>query len=97
MNEIVAKILYYVTLGGIGQREAAWKYGIPSQNHSGKVGLAQIFSPTFVQHCISVSEMGIPISMYDLRCIVKSYLDSTKRKVSCFTNNMPGWEWGKHF
>lgn len=107
--DMLAKIIEDVTAGRIGQREAARVYGVPRQTivnkmknrHTRKVGRPIIFSPeeenVFVRHCIAVSDMGIPISLFDLRLIVKSYLDSAKRKVGCFPGNMPGWEWGKSF
>lgn len=108
-NEKLQKALDDIRLGKIGQREAARLYSIPRQTlvnkmkskHSSRAGRPNIFSVdeenAFVHHCVCVSEMGIPISMFDLRCIVKSYLDSKKRVVKCFKNNMPGWEWGKSF
>ena len=108
-DETLKKIVDDITAGRIGQREASKKYNIPRQTivnklknkHSGKVGRPTVFTELeekiFVKHCITVSDMGIPISLYDLRCIVKSYLDSLKRNVSCFPGNMPGWEWGKSF
>lgn len=30
-------------------------------------------------------------------CFAKSYLDTQKRNVEMFTNNMPGWDWGQSF
>ena len=35
----------------------------------------------FVHHCIVASEFGFPIDTFDLRCIVKSYLDRQGRNV----------------
>lgn len=57
-----------------------------------------------------IGEVGRPISfsaeeeqsfaylnLFDLRCIVKSYLDTTKKQIACFKNNFPGFDWSKLF
>jgi hypothetical protein len=41
--------------------------------------------------------MGIPVTMYDLRSTVKSYLDNQGRNAPEFKNNLPGWDWGEGF
>lgn len=108
-SETLEQVVEDIRCGKIGQREAARLYSIPRQTlvnklkneHCKKIGRPTVFSlneeATFVEHCVVLSEMGIPVSMFDLRCIVKSYLDTQKRVVKCFPGNMPGWEWGKSF
>ncbi|XP_039285642.1 uncharacterized protein LOC120351697 [Nilaparvata lugens] len=95
--------------GRIGQREASRKYNIPRQTlinklnnkHTKTPGKPVVFSKEeedcFVDHIIHISKMGIPIGLYDLRLIIKGYLDSINKKVQCFQNNVPGYEWGKSF
>ncbi|KAJ8885594.1 hypothetical protein PR048_011792 [Dryococelus australis] len=34
---------------------------------------------------------------FDLRCVVKSYLDGTGSTVTCFHNNFPGCDWAESF
>lgn len=69
--------------------------------HTKKVGRATVFyveeENSFVRHIISLSDLSIPFSMWDLGCIVKSYVDSRNRKVSHFKENMPGRDWGQSF
>ncbi|KAJ8890898.1 hypothetical protein PR048_010407 [Dryococelus australis] len=51
----------------------------------------------FVAHMIAMSTYRFPVTMFDLRSVVKSYLYRTGRRVKCFTNNLPGQDWGNAF
>lgn len=51
----------------------------------------------FAVHAVSMSTYGFPITCFDLRCIAKSYLDRTGRKVPAFRNNFPGRDWAESF
>lgn len=42
---------------------------------------------------VQCAEWGYPVESYDLRIIVKSYLDHSGRNESRFKDNMPGREW----
>ncbi|XP_046988993.1 uncharacterized protein LOC124594667 [Schistocerca americana] len=45
-----------------------------------------------------MASYGFPMTLLDLRCVVKSYLDRTGRKVPVFGNgNFPGREWAMSF
>lgn len=46
---------------------------------------------------MALSDIGLPISLTDLRFIIQNYLNSNKRVVKLFKNNMPGWDWGEQF
>ena len=49
-------------------------------------------------HTIALSSYGFPITTFDLRCIVKAYLDKSGRNVPQFRNdNFPGKEWAQSF
>jgi hypothetical protein len=108
-TEELNKILNEINEGKISERAASKKYNIPrntlrnkrSGHHSKKVGRPTVFSEeeelSFVNHILALGDLGMPISLYDVRCIVKSYLDSQKRKVIQFRDNMPGWDWGHSF
>ena len=44
-----------------------------------------------------MSDYGFPLDPYDLKCIVKSYLDKTGCTERRFKQNMPGVEWTRSF
>jgi hypothetical protein len=102
-EEKLNEVLEEIKSGKMGQREAAKTYNIPRNtirnklygHHVKSVGRPKVFTPdeeqVFVAHVISVSDMGIPISLFDVRSIAKCYLDSNKTKISQFKINMPGW------
>lgn len=94
------------------QRQAAARYGIPrssiilklkaiKERRVRKPGRQCIFSPSeeaaFVQHAIAMCDYGFPITMFDLRCVVKAYLDKQGKSVPQFNNNLPGRTWAKAF
>jgi len=43
------------------------------------------------------SDYGYPLSLLDLRMIVKSYLDCEGRTIERFSNNLPGVDWASSF
>ena len=51
----------------------------------------------FVGHIIAVSNYGFPVDTFDLRCIVKSYLDRCGKKEMRFKNNNPRRDWAEGF
>lgn len=50
-----------------------------------------------VDQLVTCSDWGCPMDHYDLRMIVKSYLDSRGKTIRKFKNNMPGYEFAHHF
>ena len=50
-----------------------------------------------VNHVLAWASFGVPLDGKDLWYFVKSYLDSSKRNVVQFTNNMPGEDWVESF
>jgi len=46
---------------------------------------------------LDCAEWGYPIDRFDLRSLVKSYLDRRGKKVRKFKNNMPGKNWADGF
>lgn len=94
------------------QREAAKRYKIPRssvilklkavrENKVKPPGRQCIFFPeeeqAFVDHAIAMCKFGFPITLFDLRYIVKIYLDSSDRKVKTFRENFPGKRWAECF
>ena len=59
----------------------------------GQTLLSEEEEVTFSKYCITMSSFGFPVDTWDLRCIVKSYLDRQGRVVKQFKNNLPGKEW----
>lgn len=47
----------------------------------------------FVDLLIVAAEYGSPLTLLDIRIIVKNYLDSSGKTVAKFKNNMPGKDW----
>nr|CAI5862835.1 unnamed protein product [Callosobruchus analis] len=93
-----------ITRGNLTQRQAAEKYKIPRssiilklkairQNNVNLPGQEK----GFVDHVIIMCKFGFPITVFDLRYIVKTYLDSQDRKVKEFNNNFPGKRWAECF
>lgn len=95
--------------GRISQTKAAKKLEI-SRNalrnkfkdlHTKNVGKPIVFSKeeelAFVEHAVSLSDIGIPISLFDLRRIVKSYSDVQNRNVSQFKGNLQDGTGVNHF
>ncbi|CAH1986619.1 unnamed protein product [Acanthoscelides obtectus] len=94
------------------QREASEKYKIPRSSVILKIkairnnsirppGRQCVFTTkeesSFVDHAIQMCHFGFPITLFDLRCIVKTYLDKQGRNVPQFSNNFPGRTWAQLF
>lgn len=98
-----------IKTGKMSQRNAAIHYKIPRSTikyklkgqHSKPIGKPITFSESeenvFLCHITALADLGIPVGMHDVRLIIKKYLDDEGKTVKAFKNNMPGWDWGKHF
>ncbi|KAF6213967.1 hypothetical protein GE061_011696 [Apolygus lucorum] len=76
---MMQRALLEISVGEISERFATIKYGVPRNtirnkrkgNHGKTVGRPQAFTPdeeeAFVNHIIAVSEMGLPVGLYDVR------------------------------
>ncbi|XP_069357707.1 uncharacterized protein [Maniola hyperantus] len=104
--------LFDISKKVLTQRQAAEKYKIPRSsiilklkayrgNKVRQPGRQCVFSEAeeaaFIQHSIEMCNFGFPITMFDLRCIVKMYLDKNGRKIDQFKNNLPGKTWASMF
>ena len=49
------------------------------------------------QHCIELSDNGFPLDTFDLRCVVKNFIDKIGCNEPRFKENFPGKEWKKSF
>lgn len=90
-------------------RQAEQKYGIHKntlfakmhdknpKSAGGQTVLSKAEESSMVGHILAMANYGFPLTAFDIRCIVKAYLDRTGRKVKCFKNNLPGTEWVRFF
>ena len=70
----------------------------PKRQHGGEPIFTKEEEDMFVAHSIAMAAYGFPMTSFDLRCVVKSYLDRTGRKVPVFRNeNLPGRDWAMSF
>ncbi|KAJ8869995.1 hypothetical protein PR048_029006 [Dryococelus australis] len=102
------KAIQKIQTGQIGIKQAVKEYSNPQNmlknklrgNYKKNIGRPLVFTPEediFKKHAMVLSDMGIPISLYNPRCIVRNYLNSQKRTAPLFKKNMPGWDWRKIF
>ncbi|CAK1594188.1 unnamed protein product [Parnassius mnemosyne] len=87
------------------QRAAAELFNIPrstlknklTRKHPNKPGKPTIFTEeeekAFEAHITALWEYGFPLTAFDLKMIIKNYLESQGRVVKIFKNNIPGKDW----
>lgn len=69
-----------------------------SQKVGRRPGFTEDEEKRLTAHAIAMSSFRFPMTKFDLRCVVKAYLDRTGRKVSAFKDgNFPGKEWANSF
>ena len=105
LNEIIEK----VRDGQLTQRRASALYNIPRSTlnnrlkmvHSKKHGHPTVFSEaeekSLVKFIQTVGDWGFPLTLLDLKFVIKNYLDRAGRHVKCFKTNFPGSEWANTF
>lgn len=95
--------------GEMTQRQAADRFKIPRSTIKNK--LKNLFSSTpghpkvfneeeelsLASHIDKMCEFGFPIDELDLRFIVKNYVTRQGKKITCFSDNLPGRDWAKSF
>jgi len=94
---------------GSGYRDAANQYGIPWKTlwnkvkgrHQMKAGgqtiLSEVEERHFVDVLLAAAEFGSPLTSFDVRILVKRYLERMGRTVRKFRDNMPGGDWVLNF
>ncbi|CAI9734529.1 Hypothetical predicted protein [Octopus vulgaris] len=73
------------------------KLGKNIKKHSGKTVLSSGEDEILVQRLMLCASWGYPMDSYDLRLIVKGYLDRRGVDVKRFKGNMPGVDWAESF
>ena len=67
------------------------------KKYSGQTILTAEEETILVDRLALLAEWGQPLSLFDVRMFVKSYLDHKGRKVAKFANNCPGKDWADGF
>lgn len=108
-DEALEEAISKVRRGRLKIAEASETYNIPRRTllnkiknqHVQNVGSPTVLSAAFERSLLDVivacAEFGSPLTMLDLRFIVKSHLDKEGIRVKKFKNNLPGTEWGYSF
>lgn len=108
LDEQLEKAVAAVKLG-MSFRQASEKYGVSKstiQRHlvgknCGKFGRPYVFlqdDENILTECIKISaDWGFPLTMFEVRLIVKGFLDKRGVKEKRFQNNMPGKSWAYGF
>ena len=90
---------------GQSYRKVGIKYNIPksvlqrhcrntkTMKHGAPLSLSLEIENHMVSRLVTCAEWGYPLDKFELRCVVKAYLDRTGIKHPRFKNNMPGPDW----
>lgn len=94
---------------GMSYRRAEKKFGVPKSSIQRKVknvqqnpyGRPTVFNEDeekTISQCLALTaEWGFPLTVFDVRYVVKKYLDKKGVVESRFKNNFPGSKWAKGF
>ena len=101
-DETLQKCLSQLKDNKILMKAASQKYSIPyrairnkingwrSKQYGGQKQLSGSFENTLVGTIDELSEWKVPLSGFDIRCLVKTYLDKMDYIDPRFNNNLPG-------
>lgn len=93
----------------LSYRDAEKKYGVSkstiqrkiNEKHMMKVGrpnaLSQVDETNLVKGLCLSSNWGFPFTSMDIRLLVQNFLNKNGLKESRFRNNLPGYDWVRHF
>jgi hypothetical protein len=108
-DEVINEVVAEIKRGSISLRKASEKYNIPTGTLSrkvrniqqGKVGRPLVLSDEnendLEKAIILVSEWGFPLTTFDIRIIVKHFLDKRGLNEPRFSKNLPGLDWIQGF
>ena len=95
--------------GGVSLKKCGETHGLPKSvlfrhvknpdtlKQGGQTALSPDTEKYLLQRLIACAEWGYPMDTYDLRIIVKGFLDRRGINHSKFKNNLPGPEWAYSF
>ena len=101
-DETLQKCLSLVKANKISMKAGSRKYSIlystirnkingwHSKQHGGQKRLSGSFENTLVGTIDELTEWKVPLSWYDIRCLVKTYLDKMDYIDPKFNDNLPG-------
>lgn len=107
--EKVTKAKGDVVSGKLSIRKAAKMYNIPYtvlnrhiknpnvKHQGGQLSLSFEEEEMLVERIKICAEWGYPIDLFDLRCLVKAYLDRRGITINKFRNNLPGKDFAESF
>jgi len=96
MSERKASQHFHVPIGTIQNKIN----GRGKENNTGRTcptALRAQEEKVIAYHVIVTSGYGFPLTLFDIRCVVKAYLDSAKKVEPMFKNNFPGKDWAVSF
>lgn len=108
-EESLQKAVEEVRNKTLSLRKAQKKYGIHYNTlwtrlkgtHSNVVGRPQALSADeercIAAHLISMSSFGFPMTTFDVRLLVRSYLNRCGKVATAFKDNLPGKDWASAF
>ena len=108
-EESLSSALREVRSQNLSIRKASSKYNIPygtlrhkfkgmfSKKPGGQQRLSDECEQSLVANIDKLSEWKVPLNGFDIRLLVKSYLDGRGVTDASFTRNMPGVDWIKSF
>lgn len=108
-EETLLRCLTDIQNGRMTLNHAHKEYNIPKSTlsrkmrgiFSGPVGRPCVFKPDdeklLAESIITASEWGFPLSCYEIRVIVKQFLDRNGIQEPRFRNNIPGTDWVRGF
>jgi hypothetical protein len=107
--ETLEKALTFIKNKGCSARQASEKFNIPKSTlcyaakrvtvvkPGGQTVLSEKEEDYLVNGIRCSAEWGFPLTTYDVRLLVKGYLDRCGRNEKRFANNLPGPEWARSF
>ncbi|XP_030750907.1 uncharacterized protein LOC115878524 [Sitophilus oryzae] len=108
-EELLLRAVNAVKTTGISYQAAADLYDIPKRTiynraknkhnklFGGQTSLSETEEREIVDVLLISAEFGSPLTSFDLRVIVKRYLDRLGRTIIKFPNNLPGKDWCLNF
>jgi len=108
-TEALQKAVKEIQEGKISLRKAHKQYKIPlgtlshrvARKHGRKVGHPTVFTAdeekAFVDHINVVASWGFPFDAFDVRILVKTYLEKQGKVVKQFANNIPSADFVRSF
>jgi len=94
---------------GVSARKAAIDFGVSrstllrkvsqqqTKKHGGQIYLEEASELAIVQVLNQLVDWKVPLTLMELRLLVKNFLDLSEVNSSRFVNNMPGRDWARRF